>query len=131
MEGLIKTTAGIFLVLMGLGYLYRPSGIIRANAVARVLLFNDAHLLHYRRTRGLLIFLAGVVLLYSGFLNISFSVPRPPTNLEDGYRAFYERRYSDAADIAGRVLAESPNNPHADFLFRQARMAARRGRTTR
>ena len=71
MEGLIKLFVGLVLFTVGVGYLYRPGWVIRSNEWVRRIFFNDAHLLHHRRRWGLLFFLVGVLLMYSGFLNLS------------------------------------------------------------
>jgi hypothetical protein len=130
MEGTLKLFAGMFLVAVGMAYLYRPALVLRWNAWARSLFFNDAHLLHYRRKWGLALFLAGMMFVYSGFLNLSrerpAEPPPPPADLSSGYQAYNERRYQDAVRIAGEALRQSPGDAHADFLLRQARAAARR-----
>lgn len=127
MEAVIKIVGGLALALLGLGYLYRPAGVLRLHALGRHLFFNDAHLLNFRRARGVIFFALGAVLLYSGFLNLSPAPSaRPMADLREGYRAFNERRFKDAVNIAATYLTIDPSNPHADFLLRQARLAAKR-----
>ncbi|MBL0057568.1 MAG: hypothetical protein IPP35_00190 [Elusimicrobia bacterium] len=126
-ESAIKLLVGIGLLIVSVAYLYRPVLVLRANAWARTLLFNDAHLLHYRRRWGLLAFLASVLFLYSGFLNLSKLKNAAPTvDLTEGYRDFFEYRFDEAAAIAKEVLKRDSGNPHALFLFQQASRAAKR-----
>ncbi|MBK8575091.1 MAG: hypothetical protein IPN90_05230 [Elusimicrobia bacterium] len=128
MESAVKIIVGIILLLVSLAYLYRPVLVLRVNAWGRMLLFNDAHLLHYRRRWGLLAFLAAVLFLYSGFLNLSQLVSVDPVRdpIEAGYLSFYEKRFDVAAEIAVQYLKDHPRDPHAEFLFRQARAASQR-----
>lgn len=130
MESGIKLLVGLVLLIISVAYLYRPSLVLRVNAWGRVLFFNDAHLLHYRRRWGLLAFLGAILFLYSGFLNISKAILVVPVRdpLEAGYLSYYERHFDVAAEIAARYLADHPRDPHADFLFRQATAAARRAK---
>jgi hypothetical protein len=124
MESGLKILIGLVLLCVSLAYLYRPTFVLRANDWARTLLFNDAHLLHYRRKWGLLAFLGAVLFLYSGFLNLAasrrHSVPAPDP-LGEGYRAFYEHRFDEAAAVALKHLKTNPSDPHSTFLLRQSR----------
>jgi len=132
MEAVVKITVGLGLVFLGLGYLYRPAGVLRLHALGRHFFFNDAHLLNYRRARGVIYFALGAVLLYSGFLNLAPApAARPTADLREGYRAFNERRFKDAVDVAATYLTIDPSNAHADFLLRQARLAAKRAGQSR
>ena len=128
MESALKLLVGIFLLVVSVGYLYRPGLVLRVNAWGRTLFFNDAHLLHFRRRWGLLAFLGAILFLYSGFLNLAKSVPVGPVRdpLEAGYMAFYEKRFEAAGEIAIRYLKEHPRDPHGEFLLRQASAASRR-----
>ncbi|MBL8023090.1 MAG: hypothetical protein JNK54_02255 [Elusimicrobia bacterium] len=124
MESVGKIFIGLFLLGISLAYLYRPTLVLRVNAWARMFLFNDSHLLHYRRKWGLLALLGSVLFLYSGFLNLSASrrrfVPAPDPLLV-GYQAFNESRFEDAAAIALMFLKGNPQDPHGMFLLRQSR----------
>ena len=102
MESVVKLLIGIVLLVVSVAYLYRPGLVLRMNAWGRTLLFNDAHLLHFRRRWGLLAFLAAILFLYSGFLNITKSIPVVPVRdpLEAGYLAFYEKKFDVAGEIA-------------------------------
>ncbi len=128
MESVIKLLIGIVLLVVSVAYLYRPGLVLRANAWGRTLLFNDAHLLHFRRRWGLLAFLGAILFLYSGFLNLAKSVPVEPVRdpLDAGYMAFYEKRYETAGEIAIQYLKEHPRDPHGEFLLRQVSAASRR-----
>jgi hypothetical protein len=128
MEAVVKLLIGIVLLVASVAYLYRPGLVLRVNAWGRTLLFNDAHLLHFRRRWGLLAFLAAILFLYSGFLNITKSIPVAPVQdpLEVGYLAFYEKKFDVAGAIAVQYLKEHPRDPHGEFLLRQASAASRR-----
>ena len=128
MESAVKLLVGLVLLVVSVAYLYRPILVLRFNDWARTLFFNDSHLLHYRRRWGLLAFLGSILFLYSAFLNLSKlkkTAPAPDPLLE-GYRAFDERRFDAAVDVALRQLKLTPGDPHGNFLLRQARAAARR-----
>lgn len=128
MESALKLIVGIFLLLVSLAYLYRPVLILRVNAWGRMLLFNDAHLLHYRRRWGLLAFLGAILFLYSGFLNVTQkgSVVAVRDPLLEGYQAISDGRYEAAAEISVRFLKDHPGDPHGEFLLRQSRSSGRR-----
>lgn len=125
MESFVKIILGLGLMGLSLAYLYRPSLIMRINAWAKMILFNDAHLLHHRRRWGLLAFLAGILFLYSGMLNKAPRVPHAPPSADpllSAYESFYKGRFDESAAIADKVLEESPSNRHAEFLSRVSRM---------
>lgn len=56
--------AGLFVVLLSLGYLYRPRIILAMNEYMRRTLFNDQWLVTRRKKIGVLLFLAGIIILY-------------------------------------------------------------------
>ena len=128
MESGIKLLVGFLLLGISLAYLYRPTLVLRVNAWGRTLLFNDSHLLHYRRRWGLLAFLGSLLFFYSGFLNLSQAIPTEPVQdpLESGYMAFYSKKFDGAAEIAAGYLKDHPRDPHGEFLLRQANAASRR-----
>jgi hypothetical protein len=130
MESGLKILIGIVLLWISLAYLYRPTLVLRVNDWARTFLFNDAHLLHYRRQWGLLAFLGAVLFLYSGFLNLAASrriSVLAPDPLEEGYRAFYDHRFEEAAAVALKQLKTNAGDPHSTFLLRQARSSKSKG----
>ena len=61
---LISLFFGILLLLLGIGYLYRPSLIYRFNLLVREYLFNDRLLLAGRRKIGVFLMLAGALVLF-------------------------------------------------------------------
>jgi hypothetical protein len=132
MEYGIKLLVGVILLVFSVAYLYRPSVVLRVNAWGRLLFFNDSYLLHYRRRWGLLAFLGAILFLYSGFMNMERNAAGVPVDnsLEEGYLSFYSQRFDIAAEVARRYLANHPQDPHAEFLFRQASAAARRAKQT-
>jgi len=54
----------LFLILLGLGYLYAPSKVIKFNSWVRENLFSDRFLLLYRKKTGVFLVLLGAVILY-------------------------------------------------------------------
>lgn len=128
MESGVKLLIGFVLLGISLAYLYRPTLVLRVNAWGRTLLFNDSHLLHYRRRWGLLAFLGSILFFYSGFLNLSRAIPTEPVqdSLEAGYMAFYSKNFDGAATIASEYLMDHPRDLHGEFLLRQANAASRR-----
>lgn len=69
----LKIAFGLFLVLVGFGYVYRYDIIERIRVFIREALLNDAFIALERRKWGLFFMLMGTVFLYMG-LN---SLPRP------------------------------------------------------
>lgn len=122
MESFIKVMIGLGLMGLSLAYLYRPSLIVRFNTWVRILLVNDAHLLHHRRRWGLLAFLAGILFLYSGLLNMTPRIPSGPAPLEEGYSAFYAGRFDESAAVAEKILHDTPSDSHAEFLLRVSKI---------
>lgn len=70
-EAWVKIVLGLGFLIVSVGYLYRPVWILKINSWGKALLFNDGHLLLYRRRRGLLFLLTSVLFLYSGFINLT------------------------------------------------------------
>ena len=62
----LKIAFGVFLVLMGFGYIFRYDIIERIRAVIRETLLNDAYIALERRKWGLFFVLMGTVFLYMG-----------------------------------------------------------------
>jgi hypothetical protein len=62
-----KFAVGVFSLLLGLGYLYRPDLIERMNAVLREYLLNDAYIALERRKWGFFFLLVSFLFLYMGW----------------------------------------------------------------
>lgn len=63
---LIKIGLGLFLTLLGLGYIYRPDIIERINKLLRETIFNDSYIALERKKWGFFFVLIGIVLFYMG-----------------------------------------------------------------
>lgn len=66
----LKLFFGLVLVLLGLGYVYRPSAIERLNRLIRDTFLNDSYVALHRKNWGFLLLLIGGVLLYMGIARI-------------------------------------------------------------
>lgn len=120
MEAWIKIFVGLLLLLISLGYLYRPAWILTLNAFARALLFNDSHVLHYRRRWGLPLFGAAAFFLMVGFRNLSQQRPSPSADLWLAYRSFLSHEYRQTITRCEGILAEDPENEQAWSLLGSA-----------
>jgi len=119
-EAWIKIIIGLLFLLVSLGYLYRPKWVLFFNSWARALLFNDAHVLHYRRRWGLPLFLVAALFFYSGLNNLAQQTPRPSAELWLAYRAFRFRDYRQTIIGCEGILAQDPENSQAWALLGQA-----------
>lgn len=63
---MIKILVGFFLLLTGLGYMYRPNIIIKINNWVRKNVFNDRMLINHRRKIGVVLILLGLIAIYMG-----------------------------------------------------------------
>jgi hypothetical protein len=61
-----KVFFGLLILLLGLGYVYRPDIIERINRVLKETLLNDSYVALHRRNWGFLLILLGAILLYMG-----------------------------------------------------------------
>jgi uncharacterized protein YjeT (DUF2065 family) len=66
----LKIFFGLVLVLLGLGYVYRPGAIERLNKLIRDTFLNDSYVALHRKNWGFLLLLLGGVLLYMGVARI-------------------------------------------------------------
>jgi uncharacterized protein YjeT (DUF2065 family) len=66
----LKIFFGLVLVLLGLGYVYRPGAIERLNKLIRDTFLNDSYVALHRKNWGFLLLLLGGVLLYMGIARI-------------------------------------------------------------
>ena len=64
----LEILIGLFFLIGSLGYLYRPTIIIRFNAWGRKYLFNDQLLVTHRKKIGVLLLIVSVIFLYGGFV---------------------------------------------------------------
>jgi len=65
MTPLFKIVVGLFSLLLGLGYLYRPDLIERMNAVLRNYVLNDAYIALERKKWGVFFLLVAFLFLYT------------------------------------------------------------------
>jgi len=61
-----KVIIGIVLLMLSLGYLYRPSSILKLNDWGKRYIFNDAWVLNYRWKTGVLFLVLALIALYMG-----------------------------------------------------------------
>ncbi|HBB65735.1 MAG: hypothetical protein A2X28_05935 [Elusimicrobia bacterium GWA2_56_46] len=62
----LKLFFGLLILLLGLGYIYRPDVIERVNRVLKETLLNDSYVSLHRRNWGFLLTLVGATLIYMG-----------------------------------------------------------------
>lgn len=130
MEAWAKIAAGLALLFISLGFLYRPGWILHWNALGRSVLFNDAFVLLYRRRWGLLFFVAAVLFFYSGFNNLAWDKyhdrPAAVIPLSEAYRSFQRGQYKGTVARCQEILKAEPDNVHAWFLLGSAWSALNR-----
>ena len=61
-----KLFFGLLMLMLGLGYIYRPDIIERVNKVLKETLLNDSYVSLHRRSWGFLLALLGAILVYMG-----------------------------------------------------------------
>lgn len=66
----LKLLFGLILLLLGLGYIYKPEAIERLNKLIRDTFLNDSYVALHRRNWGFLLLLVGGVLIYMGLARI-------------------------------------------------------------
>ena len=62
----LKLFFGLIILLLGLGYIYKPEAIERFNKVLKDTLLNDSYVAMHRRSWGFLLILIGSTLIYMG-----------------------------------------------------------------
>lgn len=66
----LKLFFGLVILLLGLGYIYKPGVIERINRVLKETLLNDSYVSLHRRNLGFLLILMGATLIYMGVSRI-------------------------------------------------------------
>lgn len=66
----LKLLFGLMLLLLGLGYIYKPEAIERLNKLIRDTFLNDSYVALHRKNWGFLLLLIGGVLVYMGLARI-------------------------------------------------------------
>jgi tetratricopeptide (TPR) repeat protein len=124
MEAWAKIVAGVGLLCVSLGYLYRPALVLRMNSLCRSMFFNDSYVLHYRRRWGLLFFIFAVLFFYSGFINLARKVPVGKSasylDLSDAYKTFRAHQYRATVVRCEEILKRESDNVHAWLLLGEA-----------
>ena len=64
----LEVLIGLFFLVGSLGYLYRPTTIIKFNAWGRKYLFNDQLLVTHRKKIGAVLLIISIIFLYGGFV---------------------------------------------------------------
>ena len=62
----LKLFFGLVLLLLGLGYIYKPEIVERLNQLLKETLLNDSYAALHRRKWGVLLVLIGALLIYMG-----------------------------------------------------------------
>ena len=65
--GVIKLLMGVFLILMGCGYIYRPEAIQRIYRFVREIMLNDARIMLERKKWGLFFIMMGTLFVFMGW----------------------------------------------------------------
>ena len=65
---LLEVLIGLFFLIISLGYLYRPTIIIRFNNWGRKYLFSDQLLITHRKKIGVVLLIISIIFLYGGFV---------------------------------------------------------------
>lgn len=65
-----KLFFGLAILLLGLGYIYKPGVVERVNRVLKETLLNDSYIAMHRRKLGFLLTLVGATLIYMGVSRI-------------------------------------------------------------
>ncbi|MBA7470206.1 hypothetical protein ES705_01688 [subsurface metagenome] len=65
---LLEVLIGLFFLIISLGYLYRPTIIIRFNDWGRKYLFNDQLLITHRKKIGVVLLIISIIFLYGGLV---------------------------------------------------------------
>jgi hypothetical protein len=121
LEAWIKIIIGVVFLALSLGYLYRPGWVLKMNALGRAFLFNDTHILHYRRRWGLPLFAAAAVFLFVGLKNLAETRSAPSSaDLWLAHRAFLAREYREAIVRCEGILAVDQTNFQAWSLLGSA-----------
>jgi len=64
----LEVLIGLLFLIISLGYLYRPTIILRFNAWGRKYLFNDQLLVTQRKKIGVILLIISVIFFYGGFV---------------------------------------------------------------
>jgi tetratricopeptide (TPR) repeat protein len=94
--------------------------VLRVNAWARSLVFNDSYVLLYRRRWGLMLFLGAILFFYSGFQNLHRGDGGNLSGylaLQDAYRSFRSQQYKGAIARCQELLKRETDNVHAWALL--------------
>jgi len=73
MSPVLKISAGFFLCLLGMGYLFRPDIIERINSLIKETLLNDSYVALERKKWGTFFILLGFLLFYMGINALGIS----------------------------------------------------------
>jgi hypothetical protein len=121
MEAWLKIFVGLGLLFLSLGYLYRPAWILKMNLLGRTFLFNDSHVLMYRRRWGLPLFTAAALFFFTGFSNLSVQrSSQRPSELWMAYRSFLAHEYRQTIVQCEGIIAQDPDNAQAWSLMGSA-----------
>lgn len=66
----LKLLFGLMLLLLGMGYIYKPEIIERINRLIRETFLNDSYVALHRKNWGFLLLLVGGLLVYMGLARL-------------------------------------------------------------
>lgn len=118
---------GVFFLLFGLIFFYRPTWLLWINATAREHIFNDNLVLLERRQRGFFLLLVSFLLFYWGYHRAHYTALPMVGRFISTDRLMYQslhhlyaKEYQDSKTVSGRVLMRDPKNAEALYLLSAA-----------
>lgn len=119
--GIFKILLGFSSLLLAWGLLFRTGLIFRLNAWLKENVFNDQLVLYSRRRLALLLFVLGIVAMFSGVENIFqglMSSQEETTNLlAQAHANFRSQKYQRVAIVCRALLRSDPRNIPARELL--------------
>jgi hypothetical protein len=122
--GILKILLGFMALLLGWGLLFKTGLIFRINAWLKENVFNDQMVLYSRRRLALLLFVLGVVALFSGvesvFRDAVISSENVETLIGQARGSFKLQKYERVVSICRTILRSNPRNVPARELLSNA-----------
>jgi len=119
----------VFLLFLGLFFIYKPLWLVRVNKFARERIFNDNLLLLERRQKGVLALLIAFIFFCWGYQKSHYTQNKFIEKLVSTDRLLYQSRhhlqskeYQVVEVLCERVLSRDPNNSEALFHLAAANL---------